>query len=232
MANLDISDYVPGDNAFASLASLSEKFQVEAFTKAVQKAAAGAGGMLGFMKKRSSKAGGTPTDSPTRGESFTVEDMLTHSTAPMPTSLLKLSSDCIAKSVKMSPAVLRLVNDDAIPDTELAATLQKLVKETTKRGELRDELFLMVLRTTRCNDVPFSAQRAWELLHLTAAVLAPSREFLGFVSEYINECAHAEQNPPGVRSAAMKALGALKRCAKAGPRRGCRRRAMSWSCRQ
>ena len=43
----------------------------------------------------------------------------------------------------MSPAVLRLVVDDAIPAAELAATLQKLVKETTKRGELRDELFLM-----------------------------------------------------------------------------------------
>jgi hypothetical protein len=98
----------------------------------------------------------------------------------MATSLLKLSSECIAKSVKMSPAVLRLVTDDTIPAAELAATLQKLVRETTKRSELRDELFLIVLRTTRCNDAPAAAARAWELLHLTAAVLAPSRDFLGF----------------------------------------------------
>eukprot|EP00227_Mantoniella_beaufortii_P007831 CAMPEP_0197574836 /NCGR_PEP_ID=MMETSP1326-20131121/433_1 /TAXON_ID=1155430 /ORGANISM="Genus nov. species nov., Strain RCC2288" /LENGTH=492 /DNA_ID=CAMNT_0043137487 /DNA_START=1 /DNA_END=1476 /DNA_ORIENTATION=- len=145
--------------------------------------------------------------------------MLTHSTQAMPTSLLKLSSESVGKSVKMSPAVLRLVTDDTIPAAELAATLQKLVKETTKRGELRDELFLMVLRTTRCNPSLDSAVRAWELLYLTAAVLAPSRDFLGFASEYINECAHAEQNPASVRAAAIKALGALKRSAKAGARR-------------
>jgi hypothetical protein len=74
-------------------------------------------------------------------------------------------------------------------------------------GELRDELFLTVMRTTRCNDEAASALRAWELLHLTAAVLAPSRDFLGFVSEYMNECAHAEANPPAVRAAALRALG-------------------------
>ena len=76
-----------------------------------------------------------------------------------------------------------------------------------------------VLRTTRCNGSADSAVRAWELLHLTAAVLAPSRDFLGFASEYITECAHAAQTPAGVRAAAIKALGALKRSAKAGARR-------------
>ena len=47
MGSLDISDYSPGDNAYASLASLAEKFQVEAFNKAAAKAASGGGGMLG-----------------------------------------------------------------------------------------------------------------------------------------------------------------------------------------
>ena len=223
LPSLEGSDYVPGDNAFGSLPSLSDKFQVDAFNKAVNKAASG-GGVLGMLRRRSTKGGspggnGGGNDSPSRDAPYTVEDMLTHSTTPVATSLLKLSSESVAKSVKMSPAVIRLVTDDTIPAAELAATLQKLVKETVKRPELRDELFLMVLRTTRCNDALGSAIKAWELMHLTAAVVAPSRDFLGFASEYINECANADKNPPAVRAAALRALGALKRSAKAGPRR-------------
>jgi hypothetical protein len=49
----EFSEYSPGDGAFASLAGLADRFQVDVFSKAVQKAAGGGGGMLGFMRRRS-----------------------------------------------------------------------------------------------------------------------------------------------------------------------------------
>ena len=202
--------YYPGDNAFDSIAHLEERFNVDAFNKAVNKGSGG--GMMSFIRAKPKTPGGT--EGP-----LTVEHMLAHNATPMPTSLLKLSTDAVVKSVKMSPAILRLVTDPSVPPAELAATVHKLVRETIKRPELRDELVLSALRATRRNENAEDTGRAWELFHLIAASVAPSKDFLGFVSEYVNECAHAEGTPAPARRTAMRALTALKRCAKAGPRR-------------
>lgn len=61
--------------------------------------------------------------------------------------------------------------------------------------------------------------QAWELMHLVAATMPPSKDFVSYVSEYIHDCAHDPQQPTEVRAVAIKAWGSLKRCAKAGPRR-------------
>ena len=115
--------YYPGDNAFDSIAHLEERFNVDAFNKAVNKGSGG--GMMSFIRAKPKTPGGT--EGP-----LTVEHMLAHNATPMPTSLLKHSTDAVAKSVKMSPAILRLVTDPSVPPAELAATVHKLVRETIK----------------------------------------------------------------------------------------------------
>ena len=203
--------YVPGDTAYAQLATLADKMAVESYSRAHAKA----------VGKSSSNALGSRARVHRAGTvGAMIEDMLTHDAKkPVPAALLPLGTDAIAKSIKMAPAVLRLATDLSIADVELCNTLSKLVKETTKREELRDELFLMTLRHTRCNETPKSAVRAWQVLHLTCAAVAPSQTFLGFVSEYVNECANADASPDVVKDLAHKALAALKRSAKSGPRK-------------
>ena len=153
--------YVPGDTAYAQLATLADNMAVESYSRAHAK----------VVGKNSSKALGSRARVHREGTvGAMIEDMLTHELKkPVPAALLPLGTDAIAKSIKMAPAVLRLATDLSIPDVELCNTLSKLVKETTKRGELRDELLLITLRHTRGNDDPKSLVRAWHVLVLPQA---------------------------------------------------------------
>ena len=58
-----------------------------------------------------------------------------------------------------------------------------------KRAELRDELYMQLIKQSRGNATP-SAAKAWELLYLTAATMPPSKEYVGLVSEYVHSVAH------------------------------------------
>ena len=63
--------------------------------------------------------------------------------------------------------------------------------------------------------------QAWELFFLVASVMPPSKEFVSLVSEYVHTVAHPD-GPAGAEDAqrlAAKTWTALKRSAKAGPRR-------------
>eukprot|EP00976_Prorocentrum_cordatum_P103653 1193556-Prorocentrum_minimum.AAC.5 len=91
----------------------------------------------------------------------------------------------------------------------------KLLREGLKRPELRDELYAQLSKQTRNNPnlrsnlkVPKprrlcghgkTSRRAWELMHLVAATMPPSKDFVSYVSEYIHDCAHDPQQPPEVR---------------------------------
>jgi hypothetical protein len=55
-----------------------------------------------------------------------------------------------------------------------------------KRAELRDELYMQLVKQTRSNPVPTSRARAWALFHLVASAMPPSKEFTGLISEYVH----------------------------------------------
>jgi len=61
-----------------------------------------------------------------------------------------------------------------------------------KRAELRDELYMQLIKQSRGNVTP-TAFRAWELFLLTASTMPPSKEFVGLVSEYVHTISHTEQ---------------------------------------
>ena len=66
-----------------------------------------------------------------------------------------------------------------------------------------------------------SALQAWELFFLVASVMPPSKEFVSLVSEYVHTVAHPEGPAAAqeVQQLAGRTWTALKRSAKAGPRR-------------
>lgn len=51
-----------------------------------------------------------------------------------------------------------------------------------KRVELRDELYMQLVKQTRGNPNPAARAKAWQLFYLTAATMPPSKDFMGLVS--------------------------------------------------
>eukprot|EP00958_Prasinococcus_capsulatus_P007212 scaffold668_cov385-Prasinococcus_capsulatus_cf.AAC.17 len=203
----------------ASLAPMKDRLQVDTYAKAIQKKAGG----KGFFRSRSSSKSADVSG-------FTVEDLLPrHRRAHSPVlagqvvgcSLLKLSSDHSSRATKIYQNSMKYMGEEtgAFPaQAEEDAIIAKLLKDTLKRPELRDEVFLQMVKLTRGNSDTTSALRAWELFLLVAASMPPSKDLAPFLSEYIHDCASSNHIQEVQRSAGL-VLAALKRSMKSGPRR-------------
>ena len=80
---------------------------------------------------------------------------------------------------------------------------------------------MSALHVQACAEMISDCTQAWELFFLVASVMPPSKEFVSLVSEYVHTVAHPD-GPTGceeVQRLAAKTWTALKRSAKAGPRR-------------
>jgi hypothetical protein len=55
-----------------------------------------------------------------------------------------------------------------------------------KRPELRDELYMQLVKQTRGNPSPSSRAKAWGMFNLVAASMPPSKDFTGLISEYVH----------------------------------------------
>lgn len=60
--------------------------------------------------------------------------------------------------------------------------------------------------------------KAWELMYLCASCMPPSKDFGGFLSEYVHNVAHGATTDSEVQALALETLNAMKRSIKAGPR--------------
>ena len=74
-----------------------------------------------------------------------------------------------------------------VPPCPLAAALTRgscpcAPLQGLKRVELRDELFMQLVKQTRGNPNPAARAKAWQLFYLTAATMPPSKDFMGLVS--------------------------------------------------
>lgn len=74
---------------------------------------------------------------------------------PIPTSLLKINSDLVSRAIKLFQIILKYMGVDssdrvnAISLDERIELVGKLYKQTLKRSELRDELFIQISKQTR-----------------------------------------------------------------------------------
>ena len=100
---------------------------------------------------------------------------------PIPTSLLKLSGDHVSRAVKMFSGILKYMGEtgEKLDDAGKFEIAQKLLHQGLKRPELKDELFMQLLKQTRGNPNQHSRGRAWELFHLIAATMPPSKVGVG-----------------------------------------------------
>ncbi|KAF8058864.1 KIN14I [Scenedesmus sp. PABB004] len=161
------------------------------------------------------RAGGRPAASPRVPAPRAQE--------PIPTSLLRLVPEHAGRAVKMFAGILRYCGDapGAEPLGQAAAieTAQKLLHQGLKRPELRDELYMQLVKQTRGNPAPGSRARAWGLFRLVASAMPPSKDFTALISEYVHSAVQDMDDAEEAKAAAAATWAALKRSTKCGPRR-------------
>lgn len=120
----------------------------------------------------------------------------------VPTSLLKMSGDHVSRAIKMFSGILKYQGDsgEVLDEPARIEIAQKLLHQGLKRPELKDELYMQLLKQTRGNPSPASRLKAWELFNLTAASTPPSK-----VS--VNACMHACSDMHGQAGASVEGLG-------------------------
>ncbi len=96
---------------------------------------------------------------------------------PIPTSLLKLSGDHVGRAVKMFSGILKYTGEtgEQLPAIQSLEIAQKLLHQGLKRPELKDELYMQLIKQTRGNPNITTRVKAWELFFLVASTMPPSK---------------------------------------------------------
>lgn len=95
--------------------------------------------------------------------------------------MLKLSGEHVSRAVKMFASVLKYQGDtgEALDDVQRIDIAQKLLHQGLKRLELKDELYMQLVKQTRGNPGPVSREKAWELFYVVASAMPPSKVHMG-----------------------------------------------------
>ncbi|XP_004509479.1 kinesin-like protein KIN-14E isoform X1 [Cicer arietinum] len=208
-----LSMAVPAE--LAGAIPLIDRFQVDGFLKLMHKQIQSAG-KRGFFSKRSSD--------PQAREKFTFEDMLSFQKDPIPSSLLKINGDLVSRATKLFQIILKYTGVDStdcanpLSLDERVELVGKLYKQSLKRAELRDELFVQISKQTRNNPERQYLIKAWELMYICASSMAPSKDIAVYVSDYVHNIAHGVATDSEIQALALDTLNALKRSVKVGPR--------------
>ncbi|GAB2254215.1 hypothetical protein Droror1_Dr00022024 [Drosera rotundifolia] len=195
--------------------TLINRFQLEGFLRAMHKQIQSARKPHFFSRRCSG---------PQSWGKFTFEDMLSFQKDPIPTSLLKISSDLVSQAKKLFKGVLKYMgvetsDVDSPHDLDDRINLvQKLYKHALQSAELRDELFVQILKQTRNNPNWQWLIKAWELMYLCASLMPPSEDIVEYLSECVQNVACSGNSVSDIQILAQNTLKALKRTFKAGPR--------------
>jgi hypothetical protein len=123
-------------------------------------------------------------ETPGTPDNLQLDDLLLFSEDSLPVSLLKHNPDNQGRAVKMFQSVLQYmgVHGEMLGAMQALELAQKLLHQGLKRVELRDELYMQLVKQTRGNPNPSARTKAWQLFYLTAATMPPSKDFMGLVS--------------------------------------------------
>eukprot|EP00890_Picochlorum_soloecismus_P006002 jgi/Picsp_1/6402/NSC_03750-R1_kinesin-like calmodulin binding protein len=198
------------------LDSHDSKFQVDAFNKASRSGGKGFGKLLSFGKSHS-PGSAEGTEKP----QLSTDDLLVFSDEGIPVALLKHSSENASRAIKMFASILQYMGlqGEMLAQVACLELAQKLLHQGLKRSELRDELYMQLLKQTRGCPNPAAKAKAWQLFYITASAMPPTKDFMSLVSEYVHSCANDDEEEEEVRKLAKATWEAMKRTAKAGQRR-------------
>lgn len=91
-----------------------------------------------------------------------------------------MDSECSNKAIKIFGYVLNYMgeNTDPIDPSQQIEIAVKIIHSCTKRPELKDELYMQILKQSRGNTNPQSRMKVWELALIVSSALPPSKVIL------------------------------------------------------
>eukprot|EP01023_Acetabularia_acetabulum_P050751 TRINITY_DN551_c0_g1_i2.p1 TRINITY_DN551_c0_g1~~TRINITY_DN551_c0_g1_i2.p1 ORF type:complete len:1305 (-),score=225.81 TRINITY_DN551_c0_g1_i2:110-4024(-) len=190
------------------LEAIKDKFQLDVFVRGLQKG--GRSFLKMFGRNRDPKDG-----------SFTLDDMMMYSSEVIPCSLLRLNGEQSSKAVKMHQYVLKYCGEADRDMEQPTSILSKLLAYSCKRGELREELYMQLIRHTRGCTAQNSFKKAWEALWILCSTTPPQKEFLQVVTEYIHDVQQIAQESYSdeVKLLVDETWQSLKKITRTGPKK-------------
>jgi hypothetical protein len=190
-----------------------EHFQIEGFRKALSWGTPNKLLQLCFKKNDGNSAASASM--------IMLDHMLTFSQGLIPTSLLKLSDKHNKRAINMFADVLKYMGATSDDVTYVASIKisQKLLNQAIQCPDLKDELYMHLIKQTRGNPNLKPQLKAWELFYLVMSYVPPSKLYIDLVTEYIRICmANADSEQPELREGVGFTWHMLNRSAEASAR--------------
>lgn len=206
-----IVDIVVHEDNMSSLISLhacADAFQLLEFNKALHKTKPG--GKLARLFRK---------DDVLSTPSVTLDQMLMHQLEPLPAPLLHSGGKFRSSCLHAFSAILKFSEDRCLTMDAALETAQSVLRLGMGQPFLRDEIFMQIFKQTRNNEETSSRFQLWQLFHVFAATVPPSKEFVPLLSQYIQEVIHNDSEDSEIKRKASKTWKAMKRSIKTGGRK-------------
>ena len=205
-AEVSVSDMM---STLVSLHTCADYFQLTEFNKALHKTTPG-GKLARFFAKAERR----------NATSVSLDQMLRHQFEPLPAPLLRSCGGTYqAKALKAFSLVLRFSEDQCLTMDQALEAAQKLLLMAMQHNEVKDELYMQLLKQLRGNPDPESRLQLWQLFHLLAATIPPSKEFASLLSQFVHETADDDEENGEVKFRAVLVWKVLKRSIRSGGRK-------------
>ncbi|XP_057858712.2 kinesin-like protein KIN-14I [Cryptomeria japonica] len=137
-------------------------------------------------------------------------------------SLLKMNSDLMCQAVDLFQLILRFTNADGVGQVsseEEISIVTKIYEYSMKCPELKDELFVQIMKQTHNNPERTSLCKTWKLIYLCASAMCPGTEIASIFLDYIHDVVKAWENDCEMHTVVLTARNSLERSVKIGPRK-------------
>lgn len=166
-------------------------FQLKEYCNATQRNASGGGRLRRLFTKS-----GSPSIA------MTLDAMLQYQDDPLPVPLLCTSANMTSKALKMFSNIRTFLNsrDVALTANLSLEMIQNLLQMGLKKVEMRDELYMQMLKQSRKNEDPQSKLRIWILFYAVASTMPPSKQYIPLLTQYIHEVRKEDCSIPQVKA--------------------------------
>jgi hypothetical protein len=193
----------------------AEHFQIEGFRNALS-----CGNANNFLRHFSRKKDG---NSEASASTITLNDMLTYSPDLIPMALLKQNGKHNKRAINMFADILKYMGEPSghVTYTASIKIAQKLLNQAIQSPDLKDELYIHLIKQTRHNPNPKTELKAWELFYLVASNIPPSKLYIDLVTNHMNNSmslANAVWEQPEIREKVAATWHLLNRSAEVGAR--------------
>eukprot|EP00210_Caulerpa_lentillifera_P002367 g2271.t1 len=207
--SIEISSIQAGTAAWFDVQSYFEHFRLAEHSNASQRIAHGSSKLRRLFSK--SDYAFLP---------LTLDEILQYQEEPLTVPLLSSSVNIASKALKIFSRIQKFLKDEetSLTSNTSLEMIQKLLKKGLKRLEVKDELYMQVLKQSRKNENPQSKLRIWILFNVLASTMPPSKQYIPLITQYVQSVRRDERIGLEIKARVNGTWGALKKIVKNGAR--------------